>query len=115
MLVCAVAVALRPSGLVREAVEMGNDMQTRPGVTASEVAARPCSYPGPYVPLAHEAEVFGSCCSVPSWGVVCGVHSPAPGRVCVGTLLPACLVLRPCVVAPPTNCVRSCPGALACA
>ena len=37
-----------------------------------------------------------------------------PGCVCVGTLFPACLVLRPCVVAPPTNCVRFCPGALAC-
>ena len=53
-------------------------------------------------------KTLGSCCSVPSWGV-CGVHPPAPGRICVGTLLPACLrqlVLRPCVVAPPTNCVR---------
>ena len=79
------------------------------------VPARPCSFPGPYVPLAHEAEVFGSCCSAPSWGVVCGVHSPSPGRVCVGTLFPVCLVLRPCVVAPPLHCVRFCPRTLACA
>ena len=78
------------------------------------VRARPCNCPWPYVPLAHEAKVFGSCCSGPSWGVDCGVHPPAPGRVYVGTLFPACLVLRPCVVAPPTNCVRFCPSALAC-
>ena len=42
------------------------------------------------------------------------MHPPSPGRVCVGTLFPACLVLSPCVVAPPPNCVRFCPGALAC-
>ena len=35
--------------------------------------------------------------------VVCGVHPPAPDRVCVGALSPTCLVLRPCVVAPPTD------------
>ena len=86
----------------------------RSGVYICPVPARPCSCPGLYVPLANEAEVFGSCCSVPSWGVDCGVHPPSPGRVCVGTLFPACLVLSPCVVAPPPNCVRFCPGALAC-
>ena len=37
-----------------------------------------------------------------------------PGCVYVGTLFPACLVLSPCVVAPPPRCARFCPGALAC-
>ena len=53
--------------------------------------------------------------SVSTWRVVCGVHPPAPERVHVVTLSPACLVLRPCVVAPPSVRVRFCPGALACA
>ena len=40
-----------------------------------------------------------------------------PRRFCfyVGTLSPACLVLRPCVVARPTYRILFCPGALACA
>ena len=38
-----------------------------------------------------------------------------PHRVFVGTLSLACLVLRPCVVAPPADRVRFCAGALACA
>ena len=42
-------------------------------------------------------------------------HPQAPHRVCVCTPSLACLVLRPCVVAPPTDRVRFCPGALACA
>ena len=64
------------------------------------IPARPCSCPGPYVPLAHEVAAFGSCRSVPAWCVVCRVHPSAPEGVHVGTLSPACLVLRPCVVAP---------------
>ena len=46
------------------------------------VPARPCSCPGPNLPLKHEVAVFGSCRSVPAWCVVCGVHPPAPHRVC---------------------------------
>ena len=76
--------------------------------------ARPCGCPGPYVPLAHEFAVLGPCRSVPAWCVVGGVHPPAPGRVCVGTLSLTCLVLHPCVVAQPADRVRFCPGALAC-
>ena len=41
-------------------------------------------------------------------------HVP-PTASLVGTLFPACLVLCPCVVAPPPDFVRFCPGALACA
>ena len=67
------------------------------------VLSRPCSRPGPLVPLAHEVAVFGSCRGVPAWRVICGVHPPAPDGVYVGMLSPACLVLRPCVVAPPTG------------
>ena len=37
------------------------------------------------------------------------VNPPDPHRVYVGTLSLACLVLRPCVVAPPTDRVRFCP------
>ena len=36
--------------------------------------------------------------------MVCSAHPPAPDRVYVGALSPACLVLRPCMVA----CARSC-------
>ena len=44
---------------------------------------------------------LGSCRSIPAWFVVCGVHPPAPVRVYVGALSPACLVLRRSVVTPP--------------
>ena len=57
--------------------------------------------------------MFGSRCSIPAWCVDRGVnvnvnvnncvHPLAPDRVYVGTLSPACLVLRPCMVAPPTD------------
>ena len=54
------------------------------------VLARPCSCFGPYVPLAREVAVFGSCRSVPAWCVVCGVHPTAPPpRLCWRTF--ACL------------------------
>ena len=82
-------------------------------VATACIPARPCSCPGPYVPLAHEVAVLGSFRSVPAWFVVCGVHPPAPHCVCVRTLLLACLVVRPCVVVPPTDRVQFCPGALA--
>ena len=58
--------------------------------------ARPCSCPGPYVPLAHEVAVFESCRSVPAWCVVGGVHPPAPPpRLCWHTF--ACLPGPPSV------------------
>ena len=62
---------------------------------------RPCCCPGPSSPLAHYVAVLGSCRGGPAWYVVCGVHPPAPVRVYVGTLPPACPALRPLVAAPP--------------
>ena len=63
------------------------------------VPAQPCRCTGPYIPLAHEVAVFGSCGRISAWSVVRGVDPPAPNRVYVGTHLPAWLVLRPFVVA----------------
>ena len=78
------------------------------------VPARPCSFSGPFVPLAHEVAVFGSCRSVPAWRVVCGVHPPAPDRVCWNTFacLPGppsmrgCSAYGPCPVLPRSACLR---------
>ena len=75
----------------------------------------PPKCPAPYVPMAHEIAVFGSCRSVPAWCVLRGVHPPAPKRFCVGTLPLAYMVRHPCVVALPTGRVQFCPVALACA
>ena len=48
-------------------------------------------------------------------GVSSAVCTRQPPTASVDTLSLACLVLRPCVVAPPADRVRFCPGALACA
>ena len=48
----------------------------------------PCCHRGPPPPLVHVA-VFARCRGVPAWGVICGVHPPAPGRVDVGEPLPS--------------------------
>ena len=74
----------------------------------------PCSCPGPYVPLAPDVAVFGSCHTVPAWCGVCGVHPPAPNRVYVGTFayLPSPPSVRGCsayalgVILPRCTCLR---------
>ena len=52
------------------------------------VPSRPCSYPGPCVPLEREVAVFGSRRSILAWFVVCGVHPPASNSVYAGTCPP---------------------------
>ena len=107
----------QPAGESGEGGGRGGEKQGKGGSTEEATAGEGQwgAAVGEVDTAACEVAVFGSCRSVPTWCFVCGVHPPAPDRVCVGTLLPACLVLRPCVVAPPTDRVRFCPGALACA
>ena len=45
------------------------------------VPSRPCSCPGPRVPLAHEVAVFGPCRSVPAWCVKSAVCTRQPPTV----------------------------------